>query len=132
MATQRLEFVMRTQIIVHAALLLLGLSLPALAAPRILPPPPAQEMETKPRNESRQTRVMPPAPARGQMLYENHCIACHESMVHIRTRQQAKSLPQLRARVLHWAEYLQLRWGKDDVEDVVIHLDSQYYQFEHR
>ena len=121
---------MRTQVIVHAALLALGLALPAGASPRILPPPPVPELEAPAGNETRKPPVMPPAPPRGQMLYENHCMSCHESVVHIRSRQQAKSLPQLRAKVLHWADYLQMRWGREEVEDVVDHLNSQYYQFE--
>jgi hypothetical protein len=81
-------------------------------------------------DESRQKPVMPPLPPRGQLLYENHCMACHESIVHIRLRQQALSLPKLRARVLHWATYLQLRWGKEEIEDVVGYLNRQYYKFE--
>ena len=123
---------MRIPIRVHAALLSLALGLPAWASPRIVPPAPAPEMETPAGNESRQQPVMPPAVPRGQMLYENHCMSCHESVVHIRERQQAKSLPQLRARVLYWADYLQMHWGREEVEDVVNHLDSQYYRFERR
>jgi cytochrome c5 len=132
MVIQRLEVFMRTRIIVHAALLSLGLALPAWASPRILPPPPAPDMEMPLKNESRQKPVMPPAPPRGQMLYENHCMSCHESVVHIRTQKDVKSLPQLRTKVLNWADYLKLRWGKEEVEDVVIHLNSQYYKFELR
>lgn len=123
---------MRIQIIVHAALLSLGLGLPAWASPRIPPPAPVPEMETPAGGESRHRPVMPPAAPRGQMLYENHCMSCHESVVHIRERQQAESLPQLRARVLYWADYLQMRWGREEVEEVVKHLDSQYYRFERR
>lgn len=123
---------MRIRIIVSAALLSLGFVFPAGASPRTLPVPPAPEMATPPMNEPRQKPVMPLAPPRGQLLYENHCMACHESVVHIRTRQHAQSLQELRARVLHWAEYLQLRWGKEEVEDVVSHLNSQYYKFESR
>jgi hypothetical protein len=117
---------------VYAALLSLGFVLPALASPRTQPVPPAQEMETSPMKEPRQTPVMPPVPPRGQLLYENHCMSCHESVVHIRTRQHAKSLSELQARVQHWAAYLQLRWSKEDVEVVVTHLNRQYYKFESR
>ena len=31
-------------------------------------------------------------PERGRLLYENHCRSCHESNVHIRQTQAAKSL----------------------------------------
>jgi len=123
---------MRIQLIVHAALLSLGLGLPAWASPRIVPPAPVPATEAQPGNESRHPPVVPPAAPRGQMLYENQCMSCHESGVHIRTRQQVESLPQLRARVLYWADYLQLHWGREEVEDVVDHLDSQFYRFERR
>jgi hypothetical protein len=66
------------------------------------------------------------------MLYENHCMICHESLVHVRSQQQVRSQPQLRAKVLHWADYLQLHWGGEEVEEVVRYLDRQYYQFERR
>jgi hypothetical protein len=123
---------MRIQIIVHAALLSLGLGLPAWASPRFPPPEPVPEMGTPAGNESGHQPVMPPVAPRGQMLYENQCMSCHASVVHIRARQQVKSLPQLRASVLYWAEYLQMRWDRDEVEDVVNHLNSQYYRFERR
>jgi len=123
---------MRIQILVHAALLSLALGLPAWASPRILPPPPVAQTEALPWDESRHQPVMSPTASRGQMLYENHCMSCHESAVHIRKRQQAKSLQQLRARVLYWADYLQMHWGKEEVEEVVIYLNNQYYRFERR
>lgn len=75
---------MRTKVIVYAALLSLGFVIPAWATPRTLPVSPAQEKEAPLMNEPRQERVTPPVPPRGQMLYENHCMSCHESVVHIR------------------------------------------------
>lgn len=123
---------MQTKNMVYAALLLLGFVLPAWASPRAQPVPPAQEMETPPGNEPWQKPVMPPVPPRGQLLYENHCMSCHESVIHIRIRQHTKSLQELQAQVLHWAGYLRLRWSKEDVKEVVTHLNSQYYKFESR
>jgi len=38
----------------------------------------------------------------------------------------------LRAQVLRWTAYMQLRWGKEEVEDVVDYLGRQYYKFESR
>jgi len=117
---------------VYAALLSLGFALPAWASPRTQPVPPAQEMETPPMNEPWQKPATPPVPPRGQLLYENHCMSCHESVIHIRIRQHTKSLPELQAQVLHWSEYLQLRWGKEDVREVATYLNKQYYKFESR
>jgi hypothetical protein len=124
---------MRTQIIISAALLSLGFALPALASPRIQPPPPVQQLETQPaQGEAPPRRVTPAAPPRGQLLYENHCLSCHESLVHIRSSRRTQSLTELRARVTHWAEYLHLRWSKEEVDEVVRHLNSRYYKFESR
>lgn len=123
---------MRTKAIVFTGLLSLGLNLQAWASPRTDAVPAAQEVASPTLNEPRQKPIMLPVPPRGQLLYENHCMSCHESVVHIRTRQQAKSLPELQARVIHWAAYLKLRWGTQEVEDVVRHLNNQYYKFESR
>jgi hypothetical protein len=123
---------MRTKNTVYAALLALGFVLPTWADPRAQPVPPAQERETPPINEPRQEPVTPPLPPRGQLLYENHCMSCHESVIHIRTRQHTRSLPELQAQVLHWAEYLKLNWDREDVREVAAHLDTRYYKFESR
>lgn len=123
---------MRTRIMVFATLLVLGGVFPAWGVPRAEPAPPAAEIETPSLDQPGQKAVKPPVPSRGQLLYENHCMACHESVVHIRTRQQARSLPALRAQVQHWVTYMQLRWGKEEIEEVVGHLNSQYYKFESR
>jgi len=123
---------MRTQSIVHAVLLSLGLAFPAWADSRAPSSLPAPEQDAPPGHESQLPPALPAAAARGQMLYENHCMACHESVVHIRSRQQARSLPQLREQVRRWADYSQLRWSRDEAEEVVRHLDSQYYRFERR
>ena len=123
---------MRIRIVVHAVLLSLGLAFPAWASTRIQAPAPVPEKDMPIGQALPQSPVMPPAPPRGQMLYENHCMVCHESIVHIRTRQAAQSLPQLRASVRHWTDYLQLQWGQDEIEDVVMHLNSHYYRFESR
>lgn len=71
-----------------------------------------------------------PAPSRGQLLYDNHCVTCHESMVHIRNRQQVKSMQELRNQVARWAAYAKLRWDKDEIEEVARFLNTRFYKFE--
>lgn len=117
---------------VYAALLSLGFVASAWGSPHTLPVAPVLESEKSLRNEPQQKPVTPPAPTRGQMLYENHCMSCHESVVFIRGNHRTQSLKALRGRVIHWANYLHLRWGKEEVEDVVGHLNRQYYKFESR
>ena len=96
---------MRTKIMVYAALLSLGFVITAWASPSPLPVSPAQENEMPPMSETRQKPLTPPVPSRGQMLYENHCMSCHESVVHIRGNQRTQSLTELRGRVSHWVRF---------------------------
>jgi hypothetical protein len=124
---------MRTKTMLYAVLLSLGLITPAWASPGPLPVPPVQESDIPLMNEEPQQKpVTPPVPTRGQMLYENHCMSCHESVAFIRDKHRIQSLKALRGKVSHWANYLHLGWGKDEVEEVVNHLNSQYYKFESR
>jgi cytochrome c5 len=123
---------MRIKIMIAAVLLSLGVFLPAWASSRALPEPAIQEVDTSQLNDPHKKPVTPPVPPRGQLLYENHCMACHESVVHIRTTKHTRSLQELRTRVQHWAEYLELRWASEELEDVVGYLNSQYYRFESR
>jgi mono/diheme cytochrome c family protein len=64
---------------------------------------------------------------RGRLLYENHCRTCHESGVHIREVQAARSFPALRAQVVHWQDVLKLEWSPEDVGDVAGYLNATWY-----
>jgi mono/diheme cytochrome c family protein len=109
--------------------LVLGFVLPAWSSPGTLPEPASPEPAASEINETRQKPRVPPAAQRGQLLYENHCMSCHESVVHIRSTKHTRSIQELQARVRLWAENLKLRWGKEEVDDVVKYLDTQYYKF---
>ena len=69
------------------------------------------------------------APTRGQLLHENHCTTCHESVVHIRSDRRAKSLKALEGWVVHWASEQKLGWGPEEIGDVVEYLNRRYYKF---
>jgi hypothetical protein len=122
---------MRTRVMICATLLALAGTLPVWASSSPQPMPPIQEqaIESPSMNAPRQKPVKPEAPSRGQLLYENHCMVCHESVVHIRSQQHVQSLPALQSQVLHWAAYMKLRWGKEETEEVVSHLNDRYYKF---
>lgn len=66
---------------------------------------------------------------RGQLLYENHCTDCHESLVHIRDNRKAGSLSALRAQIERWHETLELPWQSDDVGDVLAYLNRRFYGY---
>ncbi len=116
----------------HSALLFsLVLALPVSANPRTEAYPSPQALESKSTTEKPAQKTLAlPATSRGQLLYDNHCTTCHESVVHIRSRQQVKSLPELHNQVARWAAYAKLRWNKDEIEEVARHLNTQFYQFE--
>lgn len=70
-----------------------------------------------------------PLQPRGEMLYTNHCLSCHESVVHIREKRRAKSLDALRATVTRWSQELELNWSSREIEDVVLYLNIRYYHY---
>ena len=120
---------MQTNNLGFIVLVSLGFVLPVWGSTGTLSEPASPEPVKSQMDQTRQKPLTPPVSPRGQLLYENHCMSCHESVVHIRTRKQTRSLQELRTRVLHWAEYLKLRWVREEVEDVVKYLDTQYYKF---
>ncbi len=66
---------------------------------------------------------------RGQLLYENHCTACHESVVHVREDRKATSLAGIRKQVVRWSSELELEWGPEEIGSVVEFLNTRYYGF---
>ena len=66
---------------------------------------------------------------RGRLLYENHCMVCHESVVHVREDRKAVSREDLRAWVRRWQRQLDLQWEGSEVEDVTEFLNDRYYGF---
>ncbi|HCU53116.1 MAG TPA: hypothetical protein DIC36_02140 [Gammaproteobacteria bacterium] len=66
---------------------------------------------------------------RGRLLYENHCQACHTSVVHVREQRKAKSSAELRAFILRWSGELKLKWSDEELADVYRHLNNLHYKF---
>jgi len=65
---------------------------------------------------------------RGQALYENHCMECHESWAHTRDGRHVASLDALRKRVVAWSIHTGLGWSKEEVDDITDYLNRQFYQ----
>jgi mono/diheme cytochrome c family protein len=109
----------------------LGLSMPALSAKLVdaPPPPPIPEAHLEEDGSPKKPPTADKVP-RGQLLYENHCMGCHESVAQIRTRQQVKSIEALRTAVSRWVANTNLPWGKEEIEEVARYLGNQYYKFE--
>lgn len=123
---------MQTKIVGYAALISLGFATAVWAAPAAPPISPVQASETPLIEHPQQKSVTPPVLPRGQLLYENHCTLCHESVVHIRRDRRLRSLQELRGTVSSWADYLRLGWRSEEVDDVVTYLNGRHYGFESR
>jgi cytochrome c5 len=65
----------------------------------------------------------------GKMLYENHCLSCHESMVHIRETQKAKTIEDIQYWVGRWSIELDVKWSADEIDAVVQHLNETFYHY---
>lgn len=65
--------------------------------------------------------------SRGQLLYENHCTACHTSSVNSRNPRKAHNMSDLSLWVEKWAKVQNLTWSKDELSDVVDYLNQEYY-----
>ena len=69
------------------------------------------------------------APTRGQLLYANHCVECHNTQMHWRAQRLARDWGSLKGQVRRFQELAQLQWGEDDIEAVARHLNETIYRF---
>ena len=66
-------------------------------------------------------------PSRGELLYANHCIACHTAQVHWRDKRLATDWAGLVAQVGRWQANSGLGWSSDEILDVVNYLNATIY-----
>lgn len=66
---------------------------------------------------------------RGRLLYELRCGACHTESVHGRKHREAKDFDGIRGWVGRWNQTLMLGWNGEDVENVAVYLNEQYYRY---
>ena len=83
--------------------------------------------QEKPELQRPENQLLPPS--RGELLYSNHCLECHESSVHIRAKHHARNIDGIRNEVARWTKQLQLKWSVRDIEDVVDFLNNRYYHY---
>ena len=70
-----------------------------------------------------------PAPARGELLYGTHCIACHREQMHWREKRVAVDWPSLKLQVALWQGRALLAWSDDDVNEVARFLNDTIYHY---
>lgn len=71
----------------------------------------------------------PRAPSRGELLYQTHCVACHDKQVHWRARKIVADWAGLAAEVRRWEANLDLGWNDEAVAEVTRYLNRLFYRF---
>jgi cytochrome c2 len=66
---------------------------------------------------------------RGELLYRTHCIACHSTEVHWRTKKLVTGPANLQSEVRRWQLSSGLQWSDSDVLAVAGYLNEVYYHF---
>ena len=118
--------------------LILGLILPLLSSAAVKQAQPVQQegqsaanepvVSSEAKQDDNKSLANEPEP-RGKLLYENHCISCHESTVHIREAHKAKAYADIQYWVGRWAEDLDLKWSADEIDAVVQYLNDTFYHY---
>lgn len=67
--------------------------------------------------------------ARGGLLYETRCSACHARNVHQRSARAATSFDGVRAQVMRWSKEVGGNWTAEEIDDVTLYLNRRYYGF---
>ena len=73
-----------------------------------------------------------PDAVRGQILYEQHCGACHTAGSHYRRDTLALSRDDLRGLVDVFRRQAGVAWTPEEIEDVVEYLNRTRYHFPRR
>lgn len=66
---------------------------------------------------------------RGRLLYENHCLACHESTVHIREKRLVKNFTDIEKYARRFSKLAGVEWSDDELLQVVSYLNRKFYKF---
>ena len=66
---------------------------------------------------------------RGELLYANHCIACHTVDIHWRDQKLVSNPSSLRAQILRWQALSGLAWDSDDIAEVARYLNALHYHY---
>jgi len=86
-----------------------------------------QPEKVQPSAESK-TKI-PSEASRAQLLYEHHCLKCHESNVHIRNSKKAKNSDEVRSWVVKWQAHENLNWDEMAIDSVTLYLVQTFYDF---
>lgn len=76
-----------------------------------------------------QAQIQPEAASRGELLYNTHCIGCHDTQVHWRDAKRAQDFKTLEAEVRRWQEIGRLNWERADLDEVTRYLNRAIYRY---
>lgn len=68
-------------------------------------------------------------PARGELLYTTHCIACHTTQMHWRDKKLAHDWDSLKFQVGRWQGNAGLQWTDTDIVEVTRYLNDTIYRY---
>ena len=71
----------------------------------------------------------PHGATRGELLYSTHCITCHSTQVHWRSKKLATDWTSLKGEVRRWQEVSGLGWVDDDISEVARYVNALYYHY---
>jgi mono/diheme cytochrome c family protein len=69
------------------------------------------------------------AVTRGQLLYDTHCIACHDAQVHWRDNKLATDWNSLKEQVRRWQIRAGQGWTDAEIVEVARYLNNAFYQY---
>lgn len=78
---------------------------------------------------SAQAALLPGDAAKGKALHDKQCVACHDSSVYTRANRRVKSPEALIGQVNGCVHQLDLKLDRDQINDLVNHLDQSFYKF---
>jgi mono/diheme cytochrome c family protein len=81
-------------------------------------------------NQAILAQTAPATPdSRGELLYSNHCVACHSTQIHWRDNKLATDWATLNAQVRRWSSNTGAAWGEEDILLVTRYLNAAYYHY---
>jgi len=78
---------------------------------------------------SAQAALLPGDAAKGKALHDKQCVACHDSSVYTRANRRVQSPEGLIGQVNGCVRQVGLKLDRDQVNDLVKHLDDSFYKF---
>lgn len=76
-----------------------------------------------------QAALLPGDAAKGKALHDKQCVACHDSGVYTRANRRITSVEALIGQVNGCVRQTGLKLDRDQINDVVKHLDESFYKF---